>query len=558
MFLINGQSPGPLIEANWGDTVSITVTNQLQNNGTEIHWHGIRQYGTNSADGVPGITSCPLAPGETKTYTWQACQYGSSWYHSHWLTQYGDGIKGPIVIHGPATDNYDIDMGPVLISDLFYPTAAGAYDWISHVGPGGSKNYLLNGVNTDVNNTKGQHALWQLQPGKKHLFRLVNSAAQNMFAVHFDGHEIEVIASDFVPIKPYTTDWLNIAIGQRYDVIITANAASGNYFLRAVTQTGCPAACDNNGLGSANGILQYVGATLTLPQSNFGSKTIADFAICTDEPQASLIPWVSKDADETAFAAQVSTLPAGNVVPTQTADDGLIFRWFLNNGFMDVDFTNPSLQTIANGGDNSSISNSLFIGGTKDTWVYFVIQNQFFAGHPIHLHGHDFYLLGQKAGSLLPPNAPGGAPPVLFSQADVSSLNFQNPPRRDTAMLVNNGWTVIGFQTDNPGTWLMHCHIVWHIDGGLGLQFVERESEIKDYVDSTFSNTCSAYASYEASSPAHQKTGGESGLRKRWMDNLMYTGANDVVRRSASNAERRYLDSHLKRGLGDAHKHHHV
>lgn len=92
-FLINGQSPGPLIECNWGDTVQITVKNSLQNNGTAIHWHGVRQWGTVSADGVPGITECAIAPGETRTYTWLASAYGTSWYHSHWLTQYGDGVR---------------------------------------------------------------------------------------------------------------------------------------------------------------------------------------------------------------------------------------------------------------------------------------------------------------------------------------------------------------------------------------------------------------------------------------------------------------------------------
>lgn len=56
MLLINGQYPGPLIEANWGDWIEVTVSNSLQDldEGTSIHWHGLRQYGTQYADGVPG------------------------------------------------------------------------------------------------------------------------------------------------------------------------------------------------------------------------------------------------------------------------------------------------------------------------------------------------------------------------------------------------------------------------------------------------------------------------------------------------------------------------
>jgi len=115
---VNGQVPGPTIECQWGDTVSVTVTNNLTNNGTGIHWHGSRQFQTGFADGVAGVTECPLAPGQTKTYTWTATQYGTSWYHSHYSTQYSDGVRGPIIIHGPATANYDVDMGTVMVEDL--------------------------------------------------------------------------------------------------------------------------------------------------------------------------------------------------------------------------------------------------------------------------------------------------------------------------------------------------------------------------------------------------------------------------------------------------------
>ena len=67
---INGSVPGPTLEGNWGDTFKIHVTNSLTNNGTGIHWHGIRQNWTNQEDGVPSITQCPTAPGDSMTYTW--------------------------------------------------------------------------------------------------------------------------------------------------------------------------------------------------------------------------------------------------------------------------------------------------------------------------------------------------------------------------------------------------------------------------------------------------------------------------------------------------------
>jgi hypothetical protein len=58
--------------------IEVTVTNQLSVNGSGVHWHGMRQFGTNEMDGTNGITECPIAPGSTKVYRFMATQYGSS------------------------------------------------------------------------------------------------------------------------------------------------------------------------------------------------------------------------------------------------------------------------------------------------------------------------------------------------------------------------------------------------------------------------------------------------------------------------------------------------
>lgn len=90
-MVFNKQFPGPLIEACWGDELKIHVQNHYDANGTTIHWHGIRQLGTMQMDGVNGVTQCPIAKGDSFTYTFQALQYGSTWYHSHYSLQ----VLGP-------------------------------------------------------------------------------------------------------------------------------------------------------------------------------------------------------------------------------------------------------------------------------------------------------------------------------------------------------------------------------------------------------------------------------------------------------------------------------
>jgi hypothetical protein len=122
-------------------------------------------------------------------------------------------------------------------------------------------------------------------------------------------------------------------------------------------------------------------------------------------------------------------------------------------------------------------------------WSFWIIQAV--AGavvsvpHPIHLHGHDFYLLGTGSGTF----------------SDPTALKYSNPIRRDVAMLPANGWLVIGFLTDNPGAWLMHCHIAWHIGEGLGVQFLERKSEIESTMSlDSLPSQCADYDAYYSTS----------------------------------------------------------
>lgn len=103
--------------------------------------------------------------------------------------------------------------------------------------------------------------------------------------------------------------------------------------------------------------------------------------------------------------------------------------------------------------------------------------------HPIHLHGHDFWVLAQETG--------------MYS-GDTSAFNLANPPRRDVASLPGNGYLAIAFELDNPGAWIVHCHIAWHASEGLALEFVEdQESFTMEASNKEFiTDQCSAWNSY--------------------------------------------------------------
>lgn len=149
--LINGQYPGPLIRAKWGDTLIINVKNDMKDNGTGIHWHGIRQLNSCQHDGVPGVTECPIAPGKTRQYRWRATQFGTTWYHSHWSIQYGEGVVGPLIIDGPASSQYDEDLGALPLTDWYYTSAFTLNEVAQNQGrPPTPDNLLVNGTHKNA------------------------------------------------------------------------------------------------------------------------------------------------------------------------------------------------------------------------------------------------------------------------------------------------------------------------------------------------------------------------------------------------------------------------
>lgn len=88
--------------------------------------------------------------------------------------------------------------------------------------------------------------------------------------------------------------------------------------------------------------------------------------------------------------------------------------------------------------------------------------------HPIHLHGHDFAILAQVENQKFPETVEG---------LKNLTLKTDNPPRRDVVLLPTNGYVVIAFKADNPGAWLVHCHIAVHAWWGLGMIIMERQKD---------------------------------------------------------------------------------
>jgi FtsP/CotA-like multicopper oxidase with cupredoxin domain len=160
------------------------------------------------------LISGPIPPGHSFTYKFRATSYGTTWYHSHFSLQYSEGLVGPLIIHGPTSADWDVDLGTVMVQDWYHTPIFEVWFSERQTPPIPADNGLINGKNKlSVNGTTGQFSEFVFKPGKKYRLRLINSSTDQHFKFSIDQHTMTVQAADFVAVKPYTQTVLNIAIG---------------------------------------------------------------------------------------------------------------------------------------------------------------------------------------------------------------------------------------------------------------------------------------------------------------------------------------------------------
>lgn len=247
------------------------------------------------------------------------------------------------MIYGPATANYDVDLGAMPVTDWYHDTAYQAAEIAAQGGPPAADNGLINGTMLNPSGVGGAYNKVTLIKGKKYRLRLINTSLDNHFKVSLDGHNLTVIQADFVPIVPYSTQWLFIGIGQRYDVIITADQAISSYWFRADVQQACGA---NNNNFNIKAIFNYAGA----PAGNPTTTGVTYTQGCTDETQ--LVPYVKKNVPSADFIKHAKelnvTLNGGGAPPGGAGANGTsnIVTWTINGTPLDIDWANPTLQYV--------------------------------------------------------------------------------------------------------------------------------------------------------------------------------------------------------------------
>jgi manganese oxidase len=194
----NGQVPGPQIRVREGERVRVNLTNKLPES-TAIHFHGLEL--PNDQDGVPFVTQPPVKPGASYTYEFTVPNAGSHMYHSHHnaAVQVGQGLLGAFIVEPRrplAAHRADVDYVMVLND--------------------GSHGYTLNG--------KGFPATEPIvcKQGQTVRLRFMNEGMM-IHPMHLHGMHMTVIAKDgWDQPAPWKCDTLNIAPGERWDVLVKA------------------------------------------------------------------------------------------------------------------------------------------------------------------------------------------------------------------------------------------------------------------------------------------------------------------------------------------------
>lgn len=195
----NGVVPGPQIRVREGDKVRVVIKNELDES-TSIHFHGCEI--PNDQDGVPFITQPPIKPGTTYTYEFVAPNPGSHMYHSHHnaAKQVGMGLLGAFIIEPKvkrAIEQCDIDY-VMILNDGFH-------------------GYTLNGKSFPAT----EPIVAKL--GQKLRIRYMNEGSM-IHPMHLHGIHMTVIDKDGWPQPaPWKCDTLNIAPGERWDVMVDCN-----------------------------------------------------------------------------------------------------------------------------------------------------------------------------------------------------------------------------------------------------------------------------------------------------------------------------------------------
>lgn len=509
MITVNGKFPGPRIVAREGDRVIVKVVNNVSNN-ISIHWHGIRQLQSGWADGPSYITQCPIQTNQSYVYNFTITgQRGTLFWHAHisWIRAT---VYGPLIIFPKRGVPYPFAKPdkevPMLFGEWFNADTEAIISQALQTGggPNVSDAYTINGKPGPLYNCSSDTFKLKVTPGKTYLLRLINAALNDELFFRIANHSFTVVEADAVYVKPFKTDILVIAPGQTTNVLLKAkpNPHKSTYLMAARPYFTGQGTFDNTTMA---GFLEYVQSSgnITLPKNLTlslptlpainATSVVANFSqkfrhLNSRQYPAQVPQTVQKrffftvglgnspcsknqtcqGPNGTKFAASVNNVSFA--LPSTALLQSYFFK--KSNGVFTTDFPATPLRPFNYTG---TPPNKTFVSnGTKvvvlpfNTSVELVMQGTSILGaesHPLHLHGFNFYVVGQGFGNFNP-------------STDPAKFNLVDPVERNTVGVPAAGWVAIRFLADNPGVWFMHCHFDVHLSWGLKMAWIVQDGKL--------------------------------------------------------------------------------
>ena len=378
--VVNGVLPGPVLRFREGETVTIRVTNQLEETSS-IHWHGL--IVPENMDGVPGVSFAGIPPGETFTYRFSLRQNGTYWYHSHSGNQEQSGLYGPFIIDPARPEPFAYDSECVVMlsdwtfedparvlakmkkmgsyynfnrrtmADLFRDasrdgwraTLADRMEWAKmRMDPtdiadvtGFTYTYLLNGQAANQNWTT------LFKPGERIRMRFINAGAMTHFDVRIPGLKMTLLQADGQNVEPVTVEEFRIAPAESYDMIVQPSTeeaytvfaeamdrsgyASGTLALRPGLRAPIPqrrvrplrTMADMGMTGEAmGGMAMPPAAAPGKPTADLMPGTPMSTPAVPAKTEMEAMPGMAMSSDAAAAKPKVDTMP-GMAMPTESA-----------------------------------------------------------------------------------------------------------------------------------------------------------------------------------------------------------------------------------------------
>jgi len=403
----NGVTPGPTIRVKQGEPVSIPFENRLDQ-PTTVHWHGPRI--ANNMDGVPGLTQPVVEPGKTFHYQFTSRDAGTFWYHTHNRTweQLARGLYGVLIVEERAPIRIDQDL--VCVVDDWLIDDQGKIDDESF---GNLHDWAHSGRLGNVLTVNGAHQpVFQVRSGERIRLRVLNVANARIMPLRVKGVKATAIAIDGQPITPevLTKGEFTLAPAQRIDLVLDMLLAPGQ-------QT------EIEFIGRRKNL---IAATLKCHPTEVRRTRPLEASI--ELPQN---PLPSSGDWSRATRFQLS-MEGGAMGRMQGAE--------YNGQWMGIrDLIKEKKIWALNG--IAGLPEKPFFSVRRGTSVVVDLENQNAWPHAMHVHGHHFREIGgSKEGKSV---------------------------WRDTVLVEPGKTRRIAFVADNPGKWLIHCHMIEHHAGGM-------------------------------------------------------------------------------------------